>query len=63
MSLPEIPESLYAAALRAEIEWLRTAHANSADKGYSSEYRAGFAAAIGWLDLHANMADEGRRDA
>lgn len=39
--------------LLGEAEWLERAHANSADKGYSAEYRKGFAAAAGWVRLHA----------
>lgn len=40
-------------SLLSEAEWLEKAHANSADKGYSDEYRKGFAAAAGWVRFHA----------
>jgi hypothetical protein len=39
--------------LHSEADWLETAHANSADKGYSVEFRKGFAAAARWVRLHA----------
>jgi hypothetical protein len=42
--------------LATEAEWLTAAHANSADKGYSSQYREGFKAAAGWVALHAEIA-------
>jgi hypothetical protein len=45
-------------ALRAEAEWLETSHRNSAGRGYSEEYRAGYAAAAGWVRLHAQMRDQ-----
>ena len=44
--------------LQAEIDWFWRAYANSSDKGYHSEYRAGFRAAIGWLELHRDMAQD-----
>ena len=40
-------------ALLAEAEWLETAHANSADKGYSWGIREGFRLAAGWVRSHA----------
>jgi len=43
------------AVLATEAAWLETAHANSAGRGYSDEYRRGFAAAAGWVRLHAEM--------
>ena len=39
--------------LLSEAEWLEAAHANSIDKGYSVEYRKGFAASAGWVRFHA----------
>ena len=45
--------------LREEAQWLRSAHANSLDKGYSQALRDGFASAIGWVELHAEMVERG----
>jgi len=45
-------------ALMREAEWLETALANSANKGYNVEFRKGFAAAVGWVRLHAENPDE-----
>lgn len=39
--------------LKSEAEWLMTAHANSADKGFSEEFRRGFQCAAGWVAFHA----------
>jgi hypothetical protein len=39
--------------LTLEADWLERAHANSHDKGFTEEYRRGFAAAAGWVRWHA----------
>jgi len=44
--------------LYAEVKWLRTAHANSIDKGYVKSYRDGFEAAIGWIEFHARLIND-----
>ncbi len=50
-------------ALLTEADWLTRAHADSADKRYSAEYRAGFLAAAGWVRFHSQLTSEGRRPA
>jgi len=40
-------------ALRAEAEWLATAHENSHGKGFNPELRRGFQLAAGWVKAHA----------
>lgn len=42
------------AVLSEEADWLDTAYANSADKGYSAVFRKGFKTAAGWVRFHAN---------
>lgn len=45
--------------LLAEVKWLRTAYENSeTNESISSEFRKGFAAAIGWVEFHANQISD-----